>query len=1020
MNLFVFIANAWGAVSGGINCFNYDLATACSRVVKSKADIKICCVVPDISKDEKKEMKEKDIIPITCSIGVFDTPEAARLISEKIKGNNKLRHYYPERCNTFCIGHDIYSGRLSKLLAEECNGWNIVFHHMDYSSYYLFKNSDAVSYNEKIDRQKHILCDANLVCAVGPKLKKSAQGIVRAKKELQTIEIFPGLADFNSIEEPDDRFSPIVFGRVEEDNQRVKQTVLPIDAFAKAIKLDDELEVIGNDAKLKIVGYEKEKSLEEEVERLQKKAEKIAGVLCNIVPVAYKTNREELGELISEASVAMMLSFHEGFGLAGYEAIAAGVPLILSENTGLYMFLKNEHLDNKVYPVKINGSTKEKGYSESDLNSVATALRAIRKKENEYKKDALELREYLRTNKKYSWDAVAEYFINKVMEQFESELENETTVFYSREQLTKLNSMLNDSSCKAAPVELSAGKHVFTVEGENSLASLYKWLEKEMSEKYSILCYNVQSGEENSLNTDFLSDCRAFFGKKQDYKSLGFQYVLAERLNETILVLNDFPVNSGSDFYDLFDLLNDSEYNFYIFTVFETDSPVMVKPYNKTNMSSMQGASVATKPIPMTLTDEQKLLVKILSFRGKMGYSKKLIGYICDGINQYCDANNQSSVFEDTVKIEETLMKLGMIEEYSVFSYQNSNIYLPAATELEVESEKYALGISKMGRFYARCYYLNRNRDPQLRWGYFSCKCFARAAELSEEIKKDIKTDYEAVLTSIRKKAMETSDYSRYHSVLQKFIDEYQKPDYPWIWYNYIHCESIFCPSEQTLNKAHNILESEIPAINEKTLDRTKLQTQFIRLCAELEHELDKPEALSNLERHVTQLSDDSKVGTSWAQCLSTFVSIAADRKEYNLANKYLDEYRKISKSNDRYQQVIATAMETNLKIAQYRENSGLDLSESKSAIERAFYRARDGLRDYRAQGWTRGLWGECQVLLNEQNGEENLRKSMEHRKMSGEKTKEYRNWLERISKYDLQQNTREFLTEEFARVSGS
>lgn len=127
MILFVFISNGWGAVSGGINCFNYDLAIACARTRKNDRDTKICCVVPDLSEDNQKEMRNEGIIPITLSRGAFGSPEGVQFIFNSIKKQNGLHHYYPEKCNTFCIGHDIYTGRHSKQLAEMCGGWTLYF-----------------------------------------------------------------------------------------------------------------------------------------------------------------------------------------------------------------------------------------------------------------------------------------------------------------------------------------------------------------------------------------------------------------------------------------------------------------------------------------------------------------------------------------------------------------------------------------------------------------------------------------------------------------------------------------------------------------------------------------------------------------------------------------------------------------------------------------------------------------------------------------------------------------------------
>ena len=1020
MNVFIFIADAWGALKGGINCFNYDLSIACAHISKETKDTIICCVVPDLSEEERSNIRSHGIIPITLSKLSFDSPEAARYIVEKIQNNRKLRHYFPKKCNTFCIGHDIYTGALSKSIADECNGWNIVFHHMDYSSYYLFKNPNAGIYTQKIESQKNILRDADLVCAVGPKLLISAKGIVRAKG-IQTMEVIPGIADFEAVEETDWRFNPIVFGRVEEDNQRVKQTALAVDAFAKALAQDDSINIIGDDAQLKVVGYENcnSDSLKEEVKRLQSGAEEIAGRLCNIVPIPYQADRTALGELISEASVAMMLSFHEGFGLVGYEAIAAGIPLILSENSGLYNFLQSKHLHSMVYPVKIKGATNSKGYSEDDLNTVARALREIKKDEEEFKKNALELRRILRNQEnEYSWHSIAKRFIDGVFKQFDSELENEATVFYHPEQVTKLSPISTKSISIATDIELSSDNHVYSVEGKDALLYLCKKLQKGISGNYSTLVYNVESGTEyDSAYPDFISNCRSFFGKEKDYKGREFQYVLAERLDETILILNDFSTTLHTEFCNLFELLNNSTYNFYLFTVFETESPITIKPYSKQDIPSIYTSFTDPKPLPIELTSEQKLLAKILFYRGKAGYSKKLIHHICNGINRYCDAKNTLHIFESVVETEEALKKCGIIEEFSEFSYQNSTAYLTNTTDFEVDCDAYAIGVYAMGRFYARCYHLNKSRDPQLPWGYFSCKCFAFAAEMSSEIKNEIKTDYESILIDMRKKAMDTSDYARYHHSLQRFLDVYERPDNLWIWYNYIHCESICCPQESTLEKTKLILNQGIPVANLSKSAKSELLIQFIRLCAELEHEFDNPNSLCNLLKHLEMLSPDSKVGTSWAQCLSSLINIATDQKAYDCAEKHLGEYKKLAKSNNGYHQVIAIALETNLIIAQHKKYGNKSLLKILPSIEEAFHLAKNKLKDYRAQGWTLGLWGECQILLDNQMGQVSLRKSMECRRQSGEKSKEYKNWLRRISNYNLQPNIRALLDEEISRT---
>lgn len=1021
MMIFAFVADGWGAVSGGINCFNYDLAIACAHIKKSNQEIRICCVVPDLNSEQEAEMRKEDIIPITISTGAFHSPEAAQVISDKMKEEQKLRRYYPERCNTFCIGHDVYTGDLSRRLAEICDGWNIVFHHMDYSSYYLFGKHNVSSYKEKVERQKAILGRTDLVCAVGPMLLQSAEDMVRGTNT-KTIEVFPGLAAFDKLETPPNRFAPIVFGRIEKNNQAIKQIPLAIDAFATAIRGDKDTPIINNNPTLHVVGYEADdqETLEAEVERLQKRVSKMAGRMCNVVPYPYTHDRAELGKLLQSASAAMMLSLHEGFGLVGYEAIAAGIPLILSKNTGLYMFLKREQLEHLVYAVQINGSSLDEKYSKDDLHTVARALRDIRQNEQTYKANALKLRETLLSQKdKYSWGAVADGFIDSVFQEFENELKIDSTVFYSPDKVTKLSADLKAGAYTEITFVPSPGKRVYAVKGRNALASLVNSLEKEFETNYDIFVYNMnmQIGEEeSSACSDFLDNCQTMFGEEGDPDIPGFKYILGKRLHKTILILDDFPMKPAPDFEDLFSYLNRLSNDFYIFAVNDSDSQLEIVPFHKKTLEA-QNPVTEQKPVSLHLTAEQQLLMKVLAFRGKRGYSKRLISYVCSSMNAYQDEIGRPPVFEHPADMEQELKELNLIEEYSEYSYQNVDQYLAAVEELELNDKLYALGLSRLGLFYARCYHRGRGRDQQPGWGYFSCKCFADAAALDNEIRTEIKADYEKLLKRMRKRAMDTSDYNRYLDALQKFVDEYKSPNDPWMWYTIIHCETLCRPSADTLHKLNHVLKTEFPDGSEESRNGNALYVQLVRLVAELKYELDIDSSLEHLINQIKAFSKDLLSTTAWNQCLSTVVSLAIEYKNFDLADEYLKQYKNSVGTDNPYPKVIAIAMETNLKLAKYNAGYEVDLTAVLPNIKRAYRMAENILKDYRAQGWTVGLWGECQTLLNDASGEGNLRKSMRFRKNSGEKTKTYGNWLQRISKYSLLPSTEKLLEEELDRV---
>ncbi len=1025
MIIFIFIADGWGAASGGINCFNYDLVTACAQVKRADRHTKICCVVPGLTTEQQTEMQRDGIIPITFSEGLFHSPEVIQGISNIIRSNRELQRYYPDKCNTFCVGHDIYTGNLSKELAEECGGWNIVFHHMDYSSYYLLAKPSVSRYEEKTKEQKTILRSADLICAVGPMLLQSAQDISRSVDGSKCIEVFPGLAAFDALTTPPNRFNPIVFGRVEKDNQSIKQIPLAIDAFAKAISMDKDTPIIRNNPTLSVIGYEDSDSdtLSEEVLRLQKKAAEIAGCMCNIVPYTYINDRAELGERLREASAAMMLSFHEGFGLVGYEAIAAGIPLILSQNTGLYMFLKQEHLDHLVYSVQITGSSSPEKYSEEDLYTVAKALRSIRQNEKDYKKRALDLRDTLLSKKtRYSWDAVAGSFIQDVLRQFEAELKNIATVFYRPDEVTKLSGDLKAGVYVDIVFTPSSGGRVFIVKGKNALASLVACLQKEFEKKYDILIYDAQNGEDaGSAYSNFLDNCWTTFGKKDDMKGAGFEGFLGKRLQKTILILDNFSAELFSGFENIFFSLNRQTYDFYIFVVFKSDVSPQICPYRRKNTPSLQDDTAKQKSIPACLTAEQSLIVKVLAFRGKIGYSKRLIDYICRGINAYWASRDESKCltgFENPDSIESELKELGLIEEYSKYSYQTVAAYLSAVAALDVGNKNYALGLTMLGRFYARCYYRGWSRGQQLSWGYFSCRCFSCAAAIDQEIKHEIKTEYEMLLRRIRKKAMDLSDYGPYVNALQKFIDEYENPNDPWLWYAFIHCEAIYCPSANALDRVRHVLQVEFPDTEKDKRKGNKLYIQLIRLAAELEDESGIGSSLEHLLERIEALDEDNPTGTVWCQCFLTIINLAANQGDFDLADKYLNQFRNAAPPDELYSKMITLAIETDLRIEKYLTGHEVDLTNILSDIGYAFRISKDKLQDCRAQAWTAGLWGECQILLDDRFGEGNIRKAMSMRKFSGEKTKVYRRWLQRISKYpSLHASTKKLLEQEIARI---
>ena len=228
-------------------------------------------------------------------------------------------------------------------------------------------------------------------------------------------------------------------------------------------------------------------------------------------------------------------------------------------------------------------------------------------------------------------------------------------------------------------------------------------------------------------------------------------------------------------------------------------------------MASYEQQNYKYSSIPEEISEETKVLYKALCFRKKKEYSKKLINFICKETNKYYIDEKNSSYFFDNLNYEEKLIQFGLIEEYSISYYQNNSKYIKAFEKWETNDIAYLFVIYSMGKYYARNYSISKNRSPQIENAYFSCKCFEYCLGLNSSIQDSIKQDYERIIFEMRKNAMDYSDYGRYISVIQNYLDKNVTPKDPWIWYIFYHCKSIYEPSLNSLNDLKAILNTKIP-----------------------------------------------------------------------------------------------------------------------------------------------------------------------------------------------------------------
>ena len=406
-------ATGWGPQFGGINSFNQDLLMAVA--IAFHKEINTICIVPYATEEQIQQAANSQVNCISLNVQSsrgFPTDLLDRV--EEVLGTQKVP-FSAEY--TVWLGHDRITGEIALEATKRLGGRSAVVHHMSYDHYESFCESGTVA-QQKYKEQKAIFVQADIPIAVGP-LLSSALAEMLQKEPIPML--VPGLPDI-SVHSIFKRFKGFISGRLGNDAKKLKQGYLSISAFATAIRKADADPALpdclrgSSEPALTLRGVEFEHDQdtcsENEESLLKQYAEQCAGRAFSLNALPFTTSREDLFADLQSASLAMMPSWHEGFGLVGWEAIAAGVPLVVSQKSGLYRLLQ-EHENgiyaNLVYPIDVFGSNSEPYFADRDLDALTQKILLIAKDTKNAKQKAQKLREYLLQN--YTWTSCAQTLV---------------------------------------------------------------------------------------------------------------------------------------------------------------------------------------------------------------------------------------------------------------------------------------------------------------------------------------------------------------------------------------------------------------------------------------------------------------------------------------------------------------------------------------------------------------------------------------------------------------------------------
>ena len=372
-----FLASEWGSSKGGISTINRELAINLAKDPK----VDVTFFVPKCNNEDKQAaLSHKiDLVEATWRPG-FDELE--------------LLNFPPDHLQIdVVVGHGVKLGHQAQVIRDshKCK-WVQVVHtapeELGMHKTYLNPISNA----QKKHETEVKLCElADFVVTVGPKLTEAFRTYLRGcKKDEMVFEFTPGIfAEFSEVEQAANErktFRVLVFGRGDEENFSLKG----FDIAAKAVAEVKHCHLL-------FVGAPDGK--EEEI----KKRFLDCGILAQSLTVRkYLESRESLKNVLCEADLVLMPSRTDGFGLTGLEALSAGLPILVSGNSGFGEALSKVPFGSLFV------------IDSEDAKVWAKAIKDVCCKE---RRRRLQESEALRTSyeKEYSWEKQSKLLIDKMV-----------------------------------------------------------------------------------------------------------------------------------------------------------------------------------------------------------------------------------------------------------------------------------------------------------------------------------------------------------------------------------------------------------------------------------------------------------------------------------------------------------------------------------------------------------------------------------------------------------------------------
>ena len=303
------LASEWGSSKGGLSTISRELAIQLAKL----SEVEVTVLLLRCSEEDKNQalLSNVKIVEAKRHPG-FDELDWLSFPPKDLQID-------------VIVGHGVKLGHQAQVIKDLKKSKWVQVVHTDPEELGMYKSySNPISKGEGKHRIEVELCEmADFVVGIGPKLSEAFRSYLRScHKDQNVVDFTPGVFDeFKSVKQsPEERkhCSVLVFGR--GDNEDFELKGFDIAARAVASLPGTRLVFVGSpDGK------------REEIKEMLTKC----GVPAKSLRVrGFVQSRDDLKRLFLEVDLVLMPSRTEGFGLTGLEALSAGLPVLVSSNSG--------------------------------------------------------------------------------------------------------------------------------------------------------------------------------------------------------------------------------------------------------------------------------------------------------------------------------------------------------------------------------------------------------------------------------------------------------------------------------------------------------------------------------------------------------------------------------------------------------------------------------------------------------------------------------------------------------------